>query len=237
MCGCMNIDIKVINNINEYRKSESPTLYIASQKPIADALKEKGEAVCILIKEEDDLSLFSDYKYFITEPVQYSGHLEKIYCHIKNLPFYPAENERITIREEKLSDLDAIYEMYSDESCQKYLESLPPKETINPNERFESVKTGYMINGYGMWIIEKKDTREIIGRVGFEDVPDKENCISLGYMIKESERKKGYAKEAALLAVNYIKSECDYLNIVAKCDPENVGSMRILEELSIPAFS
>ena len=242
----MNPKIITLDDINEYRKSSSDILYLTTKRNVADFLREKGEAVCIVLKDENELPRFEGYKYFITEGVQDIGHLNMVYCHQKNIPFVIAESEELTIREECAGDLNLIYEMYEDDECRKYLEALPITEKRNLNtesqsgyalneyakERLEAVKSAYLLYGYGMWIAEKKETGEVIGRAGFEYVD--EHTVSLGFMIKKDERKKGYAKKAAFLCINYLKENYPELSIVARCSRENKASIAILESLNIP---
>ena len=228
----MNINVFKVNSINEYRSFDEPTLFLTSDKIVADFLRQRGEAVCIILEIEDSLDGFSSYKYFITDTVQYTGHLEKVYCHIKNIPYVIAECEEFLIREEVLEDFDEIYAMYEDSECRKFLEALPDKEKVDKSERFESVKNGYMLFEYGMWIIEKKDSGKVIGRVGFEYVDD--SSVSLGFVIKKDERGKGYAEKASGLCIGYLREVLPDVKITAKCHAGNNASIALLTKLGIP---
>ncbi len=229
-------DIKhiTIKDITEYTPYDEPVLYITSKRDIADYLTLKGEAVCICVQNEEQLPAFEGYKYFITEGVQYSGHLNMVYCHIKNIPYVIGEDEDFIIREECPEDLPKILEMYEDRDCEKFLEPLPPLNSppdyITPEARFESVKNGYMLFEYGMWIIELKKTNEVIGRVGFEYFD--ESTVSLGFMIRKDKRNKGYAFRACLNCITYMKVNHPELKIVAKVSKENEASVHLLTKIS-----
>ena len=163
-----------------------------------------------------------------------------VYCHIKNIPYVIGEDEDFIIREECPEDLPKILEMYKDKACKKFLEPLPPLNSapdyITPEARFESVKNGYMLFEYGMWIIEHKETNEVIGRVGFEFYD--ESTVSLGFMIRKDKRKKGYAFKACLNCITYMKVNHPELKIVAKVSKENKASVLLLTKLSnmLPGF-
>ena len=229
-------DIKhiTIKEITEYTPSNEPALYITSERDVADYLKSKGEAVCICVKSEEQLPAFEGYKYFITEGVQYSGHLDMVYCHIKNIPYVIGEDEDFIIREECPEDLPKILEMYRDRACKNFLEPLPPLNSppdyITPEARFESVKNGYMLFEYGMWIIELKETNEVIGRVGFEYCD--ESTVSMGFMIREDKRKKGYAFRACLNCITYMKVNHPELKIVARVSKKNKASLGLLTKIT-----
>ena len=229
-------DIKhiTIKDITEYTPCDEPVLYITSKRDVADCLTSKGEAVCICVNSEEQLPAFEGYKYFITEDVQYSGHPDIVYCHIKNIPYVIGEDEDFNIREECPEDLPKILEMYEDSACKEFLEPLPPLNSppdyITPEARFESVKNGYMLFEYGMWIIEHKETNEVIGRVGFEYYDD--SAVSLGFMIRKDKRKKGYAFRACLNCITYMKVNHPELKIVAKVSKDNEASVHLLTKLS-----
>ncbi len=227
----MNINYIFLKSQNEYLPNDTPTLYIVSDGKLADFLRQKGEAVCISISSEDDLSSFEGYNYFITDGVPDFGHLEKIYCHLRNLPYVIGSSDRIVVREEKFEDLSTIYEMYNDSDCKKYLEALPAIDSFDKKERFETVKNGYMLYEYGMWIIEKKDSGEVIGRVGFEYLD--EERVSVGYVIKFSERNKGFATEALKLAIGYLNDVCPKIKTVARCNRDNVFSVKTAKKLNL----
>lgn len=227
----MNINYIFLKSQTEYSESSAPTLYIVSDRELADFLSSKNEAVCISLSSEKELSDFIGYKYFITEGVPYLSHLHKIYCHIKNIPFEIGVGKRITVREESPFDLPEIYEIYNDSECQKYLEPLPLLGSFDEAKRFESVKDGYMLYEYGMWIIELNDTKEIIGRVGFEYLDD--SHVYIGYVIKSSFRNKGYAKEAIRIALDYLKETCPDLIPVAKCHKDNIFSVKLAGDFNL----
>ena len=235
----MKINIVNIDKTEDYREGCKDTLFVTSNREVADHLTSKGEAVCICVCDEEQLPAFEGYKYFITEGVQDIGHMEMVYCHTMNIPYVIAESEDLIIREETLEDLAKIYGLYEDEDCQRFLEPLPEipdgpsqdENALTAASRFESVKNSYMLNGYGMWIIERKSDRKVLGRAGFEYAGD--DAVSLGFVIDKNERKKGYAYTACLLCINYLKETRPELKIIARCDDENTASKGLIEKLGI----
>lgn len=227
----MNIKIIKINNLTEYKPSTSSTLYLTGSRVVADYLTKENEAVAIELNSEDELPLWNGYTYFTINGESFSGHLEKIYCHIKNIPYIVAKCDSFLIREEAYDDLEQIYALYDDEDCRQYLEPLPPIDSVDKKARFESVKSGYMLFEYGMWIIEDTERNEIIGRIGFEYVDD--NWVSIGFLIKKNQRKKGIAKKACLLVIEYINDVLPGIKITASCKEGNIASQKVLESVGI----
>ena len=219
-----------INDVSEYVYNDY-TLYLTSKKSVADFLREKNVPICIELNDEKDIDVFDGYKYFTLGDELDFEHLKKIFCHQKDIPYVIAECDEFFIREEKESDLQFIYDLYEDDECKKYLESLPDMSSVNPSERYHSVKDSYMLLGYGMWVIEEKGTGKIIGRAGFEYYDD--NTVSLGFMISKENRGKGLAMQAAQLCIQYLYKTLIGTKIVAKCHHDNTASIHILESLGI----
>ncbi len=48
-----------------------------------------------------------------------------------------------------------------------------------------------------------KDTKEIVGGIGFFGNPDLDGMIEIGFAINESQRRKGYCFEAAQKLLNW----------------------------------
>lgn len=232
----MNIRICQIQNISEYKPAPyGQVLFVTSSRPVADFLSSKNEAVAIELSNENELSLWNGYKYFTINQGSNSGHLQKIFCHIKNIPFVIGEDDTICVREEKPDDLEDIYRLYEDSECKKYLEPLPGIDSVDKIARFESVKSGYMLFEYGMWIIEDKASGKVIGRVGFEYRD--ENSVYIGFAVIPSQRKKGIARKACLLAINYLHEVLPDINVFAKVNPTNEASINLLTSLCIPVES
>jgi len=85
--------------------------------------------------------------------------------------------------------------------------------------------------GFESWLIINKKEMAIIGDIGFKGIPNSSGEVDLGYGIIESERRKGYALEAATALSNWALSHPDVKKITAKCLIDNNGSAKILEKL------
>ncbi|MDH6252406.1 ribosomal-protein-alanine N-acetyltransferase [Chryseobacterium sp. H1D6B] len=86
--------------------------------------------------------------------------------------------------------------------------------------------------GFESWMIIAKEKNEIIGDIGFKGLPDSEGRIDLGYGIVESARKKGYAREAASALIKWAFKDSKVLEITAKCDIKNTGSINLLTSIN-----
>ncbi|MEN5058972.1 GNAT family N-acetyltransferase [Sphingobacterium kitahiroshimense] len=86
--------------------------------------------------------------------------------------------------------------------------------------------------GFESWMVIVKEKNEIIGDIGFKGRPDSLGRIDLGYGIVESARKKGYTREAAIGLINWAFKDVQVIEITAKCDVGNIGSINLLSSLN-----
>ena len=75
--------------------------------------------------------------------------------------------------------------------------------------------------------------RAVIGDAGFKGPPDQEGTVEIAYGIVPLYRRQGYAFEAVTALVRWAFSHPGLRQISARCDDDNVGSIRILEKLGM----
>ncbi len=85
--------------------------------------------------------------------------------------------------------------------------------------------------GFESWMIIKKDTLEIIGDAGFKGLDKETASADLGYGIIESERRKGFAEEAALGLITWVKTTKSVKQLTAQCLENNHASIKLLKKL------
>lgn len=158
------------------------------------------------------------------------NYLNQVYCHQKKFPATVAETSRCYIREMVAEDMDALYEILTDEETAKYL----PVKAGSREEELEKlisyVSCVYSFFGYGYWGVFLKETGELIGRAGFKEG---EFPLEAGYIIKRSYWGKGYATEVLSELVCYAEEELGTAEIFANIDERNTASLRVAEKCGI----
>ena len=92
--------------------------------------------------------------------------------------------------------------------------------------------SSYEKNGFGLYLVELKDSGQAIGmcglikREGLEDV-------DIGYAFLPRFWLKGYAVEVALAVKDYARDTVGLKRLVAITDPANQGSIRVLEKIGL----
>jgi ribosomal-protein-alanine N-acetyltransferase len=139
---------------------------------------------------------------------------------------------RLQLRTMTHADLDFLAEMYGNPEVMRYYpKTLQRDET---RERIEQNLQRYRDHGYGLWIVQDKQTCQPIGRVG--PIPqqiDGQPFVEVGYMIHLPFWRQGYAREAAAACHDYLFQHLDLAQIIALVRPENVPSQATARSLGM----
>ncbi|MEM9052221.1 MAG: GNAT family N-acetyltransferase [Bacteroidota bacterium] len=144
---------------------------------------------------------------------------------------YPViETERMYLREFKLCDAEAFYDLNSNMEVLQYTGD-DPFETVHDAHNFLKNYKEYELHGFGRWAVVLKDSGRFIGWCGLKK--NGEGYVDLGFRLFQEEWGKGYATEAALasLKIGFDKYRLD--EIIGRVAPENKASVRILEKLGM----
>lgn len=144
------------------------------------------------------------------------------------------ETERFFVREWRLSDVDAAFEIYRNPNVQRFLSRGPGH--ASPEESLRQIETWIgkypLYPGYGFWAMVEKATGRIAGAVALKPLSGGPE-IEVGYHLAESAWGKGYATEIARGAVRYGFERMGLDRIVGVCDPENHASFRVLQKAGL----
>lgn len=208
-------------------------LYLTDDAPKAKHAREKGYAVLIYLHNLNTEVDFKGFQYFIegfedADNVYY----ERIYRREKKLPWIIGETHRVIIREMTLEDTDALYKLYEDKSVTAFMEELPENKEEEKVYIQEYIDKMYGVFGFGMWLIELKETAQVIGRIGFQNSEETEE-VELGFMMMPAYQKQGLAYEAGVAALQYMVEEFPDIHIMAKCHPDNAAAIVLCGKLGV----
>ena len=163
------------------------------------------------------------------EEVDYD-FLEKIYQRHHGIPWTILETERLTVRELALSDMDALFELYSHEGMTDYMEGLYSYEEEYEYQK-AYIENMYRFYGYGMWLVFEKETGKLVGRAGLEHREELQGELELGYAIGTPWQGNGYATEVCQGILKYAREDLGFEEICSLVQPENMASVHLLEKL------
>ena len=141
------------------------------------------------------------------------------------------ETEHLIIRKFKIDDAQCLYENHLEEEVKKWI----------PNESYADIEeTQSAINFYTDCVnnkhlpyvlaVELKETGELIGDTGVNEVEGKANEVEIGYGICKKHSGKGYATELLGAMTQFIVSTFGMNVLYGRVMRGNNASVRVLEK-------
>ncbi len=149
---------------------------------------------------------------------------------------YPAEilsTERLLIREFSEEDFPTLYSMCTEPSTASFMEENLSDYATEQEKHTAYLRSVYPFFDLALWGIFEKVSGKLIGRAGFSLPDDNSDTFTLGYLIDVPYRRRGYAKELIPALLSYAKEQ-GYPDISARVKPENIGSVKVLEQCGFP---
>lgn len=134
------------------------------------------------------------------------------------------ETERLILRPPVQDDFAAWAEFAGDEQTTKYIggPALPAQAW-----RGMATMTGsWMLLGYGMFSVIEKASRRWIGRLGPWQ-PEGWPGTEIGWGLTRDAWGKGYAREGAIAATDWVLDTFGWTDIIHTIHPENVPSQKV----------
>ncbi|MCD2348277.1 GNAT family N-acetyltransferase [Clostridium guangxiense] len=152
---------------------------------------------------------------------------------IKNLyeQFPHIAAEEITLRKIVDSDLDSLFEIYSNEKLFKYTPI-----ALKKNKSTVANMIGHFQRDFGkrkcifLGICLNSDPNNIIGIAEMFDYDRNVNMITIGYRLNDSFWGKGIAVKTVKAMTDYLFNNIGINRIQAFVMPENIKSQRVLEK-------
>lgn len=157
--------------------------------------------------------------------------LDRVLKRRNHLPWNILYTKRTCVREITLADLDELYVLYEGEGITDYIE--PLYERRKEEEYTKSyIDCMYYYYGYGMWVVQDRETGALIGRAGIDHREvDGEVWMELGYIIGREYQNKGYATEVCQAILGYAQEELEMEEMHCFIHPGNQVSIHLAEKL------
>jgi len=138
------------------------------------------------------------------------------------------ETERLTIRNFRISDWEALHEMIS-QYVSSGLAAYEPHQWPTSPEEIRKI-TEWFASGDSYFAVCLKDTDRFIGFVALNP-EQKEREFNLGYVFNFDYHGKGYATEACLAVLSHAFDLLQAQRVVTGTAAANTASVRLLERL------
>jgi RimJ/RimL family protein N-acetyltransferase len=139
----------------------------------------------------------------------------------------PLVTEWLLLRPAMLDDLDAWHAISRDaeEAWFGAANSTLDDARVNLGKHMRHQES----HGFGLWAVELRATREVIGATGLTHLADGSK-IEVGYRFLRKHWGKGYATEAARASIEFGLDELRLERIVAVTLPSNRASRHVMEK-------
>ena len=141
------------------------------------------------------------------------------------------KTERTILTLLQKSDFDELLEMFSEKDAFKYIRPHQHK-SIEERIGFLELKLNQIENKTGFyWVARCSETNELIGAINLTPIP-KTDKMQIGWMIKSSHQRKGYATETARGVLEFAVKNANFNPIYGVFEKENIASEKILKQLN-----
>jgi RimJ/RimL family protein N-acetyltransferase len=140
----------------------------------------------------------------------------------------PQVTDRLLIRAFTTADAEAIYAIHGDPVATRYIAGTLSREASRAN--LEALIGRVDSTGYGPYAVELRETGQVIGWTGIQQVPG-ERLIEVLFALQVGHWRRGYATEAAKALVGVCFRQLGLEEVVATVDPGNAASIAVLRKL------
>lgn len=143
------------------------------------------------------------------------------------------ETDRLILRQFSPDDAEFILELVNDPS---FIQNIGDRGVRSLEDAQRYLETGpiasYARNGFGLWLVQLKESGESIGMCGLIKRDTLED-VDIGYAFLPKFWSKGYAVESARAVREYGHKTIGLKRLVAITDPVNEGSIRVLKKIGL----
>jgi len=143
------------------------------------------------------------------------------------------KTERLTLRQFTLNDADFILKLLNEPS---FIQNIGDRGVRRQSDAKKYLENGpmssYAKNGFGLLAVTLNDTGQSIGMCGLIKREALED-VDIGYAFLPKFWSKGYALESAQAVMKYAAEVVRLKRVVAIVDPNNAGSIRLLEKIGM----
>ena len=140
---------------------------------------------------------------------------------------------RLDLRRMTIDDAEFILQLLNDPDFIRFIGDKGVK-TVDDARQYivNGPMASYERHGFGLWLVELKPSSIPVGMCGLlkrETLDD----VDIGFAFLPRYRSRGYGFESAVAVMQYGRHVLGLKRIVAITDPDNVGSIRLLQKIGL----
>ncbi len=143
------------------------------------------------------------------------------------------ETERLRLREATLDDAAFALAIYNSPGFIEFVGDRGLRTLEDATAYLEKNLMGsYAKNGFGLYVVELKDTGEAVGMCGLVDRPGLD-APDIGFTFLGEHMRMGYGFESAAAVLKFGRESLGMDRILAIVDPKNAKSIGLIEKLGL----
>lgn len=139
------------------------------------------------------------------------------------------ENEKLGIRKLTKTDVNVLFELYSDKEAMKFRGSKPFENIEEAIAMLDKVAENILNETEYRYAIIEKKSNEVIGT--FLITPVSDSDCKIGCSIGKKYWRMGYGMEVMLLMSEYLKN-LKYKKLIGLIKKENIPSIKLVQKLN-----
>lgn len=140
------------------------------------------------------------------------------------------ETDRLILRMFREEDFEDYAAICADPEVTRYLAEGKPLTRAEAWRQMAMILGHWQLRGYGIWAVEERASKKIIGRIGFFN-PEGWPGFELGWTLGREHWGKGYATEGARRALKHAFTEMGRDHVISVIHTDNLGSIRVAERI------
>ena len=151
------------------------------------------------------------------------------------VPKWPMETARLLLRPFEEGDLQALYEMQSDEEVVRYLYyDVRSLEQVRPSLARKMAGVSVATEGDGLAAaVVLRETGEVVADISLWWVSEGHAQGELGFVAHPAHQRKGYVTEAARPMLDFAFGTMGLHRVSGRLEARNVASARVFEKLGM----
>lgn len=141
------------------------------------------------------------------------------------------EAPRVRLRWLTERDVDALFAIFSDEKMMRYWSSPAMKERSEAEDLLTRIHGQFADKTGFQWGIERKDDGELLGTCTLFSIHLANMRAEVGYCLRSAHWGRGYMGEALPALIDHSFGVLKLRRLEADVDPNNAGSLRILDRM------
>ncbi len=147
------------------------------------------------------------------------------------------QTSRLLFKPMHLRDAAAVFEYRKNAEVNRFQGFIPISLKETKDFILRLPKQFNQPNSWYQFSLFLKSNNALIGDIGVHFHPNQPHSVELGCTIAVDQQQKGYAKEALMGTIKYLKTEYSKSLFTASLDPRNYASIALVESIGMRPIS